>query len=77
MVQVVHDAIQCTTLKDPGHYWEWRDGAVIFHVAFRTLFVNRHDVSYYSFQSLGRDPSCSDLLKILHKEGKQSLRQSL
>ena len=22
-----------------------------------------------SFQSLGRDPSCSDLLKILHKEG--------
>ena len=45
MVQVVHDAIQHTTLKDLGHQWEYRDGAVIFHVVFRTLFVDRHAIS--------------------------------
>ena len=45
MVQVVLDAIQHTTLKDLGHYWEWRDGTVIFYPVFCTLFVDMHDVS--------------------------------
>ena len=45
MVQVVHNTIQRTMHKDLGRYWKQRYGAVIFHVVFRTLFVDRHDVS--------------------------------